>query len=55
MNLKGYNDSPVENLGSCSVYLHHAKKTYKVSCEMADSKSHMILGRQQALLMAYIC
>ena len=30
-------------------------KTYKVSCEMADSKGHMILGRQQALLMAYIC
>ena len=55
MNLKGYNDSPVENLGSCSVYLHHGKKTYKVSCEMADSKGHMILGRQQALLLAYIC
>ena len=30
-------------------------KTYKVSCETADSKGHMILGRQQALLMAYIC
>ena len=52
INLKGYNDSPLENLGSCSVYLYHGKKTYKVSGEMADSKGHMILGRQQALLMA---
>ena len=54
VNLKGYNDSPVENLGSFSLYLYHGKQTYKVSCEVADSKGHMILGRQQALLMGYV-
>ena len=54
VNLKGYNDSPVENLGSCSVYLYHGKQTYKVSFEVTDSKGHMILGRQQALLMGYV-
>ena len=55
MILKGYNDSPVENLGSGSVYLYHGKQTYKVSFEVTDSKGHMILGRQQqALLMGYV-
>ena len=54
VNLKGYNDSPVENLGSCSVYFNHGKRTYKVSFEVTDSKGHMILGRQQALLMGYV-
>ena len=54
MNLKGYNDSPVENLGSCSVYFNHGKQPYKVSFEVTDSKGHMILGRQQALLMRYV-
>ena len=53
MNLKGYKDSPVENLGSFSMYLYHGKQTYKVPCEVADSKGHLILGRQQALLMGY--
>ena len=54
VNLKGYNDSPVENLGSFSMYLYHGKQTYKVSCEVADSKGHLILGRQQVLLMGYV-
>ena len=54
MNLKGYNVSPVEDLGSCSVYLYHGKQTYKVSCDVGDSKGHIILGRQQALLMGYV-
>ena len=47
VNPKGYNYSSVENLGSCSVYLYsvyHGKQTYKVSCEVADSKGHMFLG-----------
>ena len=55
MNLKGYidNDISVESLGSCCVYLHYGKQTYKVSC-VADSKDYMILGRHQALLMVYV-
>ena len=52
--MKGYNDSSVENLGSCFVYLYNGRQTYKVSFEVADSKGHMILGRQQALLMGYV-
>ena len=51
MNLKGYNDSPVENLASCIVYLYHGNKMYRVLCEVTDSKGHMILGRKQALDM----
>ena len=54
VNLKGYNDSPVENLGSCVVYLYHGDKKYRVLTEVADSKGHMILGRKQALLMEYV-
>ena len=54
MNLKGYNDSPVENLGSCIVYLHHGNKIFRVLCEVADSKDHLIQGRKQALIMAYV-
>ena len=55
MNLKGYinNDISVESLGSCCVYLHYGKQTYKVS-SVADSKDYMILARQQALLMGYV-
>ena len=52
VNPKGYNYSSVENLGSCSVYLYsvyHGKQTYKVSCEVADSKGHMFLGRQPSI------
>lgn len=54
VNLKGYNDSPVENLGSCIVYLYHGNKIFRVLCEVADSKGHMILGRKQALIMEYV-
>ena len=53
MNMKGYNDSSVENLGSCFVYLYNGRQTF-VSFEVTDSKGHMILGRQQALLMGYV-
>ena len=53
-NLKGYNDSPVENLASCIVYLDHGKKIFRVLYEVADSKGHMILGRKQALIMEYV-
>ena len=53
MNLKGYNDSPVGNLGSCIEYLYHGNKMYRVLCEVVDSKGHMILGRRQALVMEY--
>ena len=28
-NLKGYNDSPVENLGSCIMYLYHGNRRYR--------------------------
>jgi len=54
VNLKGYNDSPVENLGSCIVYLYHGNKRYRALCEVADSKGRMILGRKQALVMEYV-
>ena len=54
VNLKGYNDSPVENLGSWIVYLYHGNKIFRVLCEVADSKGHMILGRKQALIMEYV-
>ena len=55
MNLKGYinGDISVESLGSCYVYLHYGKQTYKVSC-VADSKDYMILGSHQTLLMVYV-
>ena len=52
--MKGYNDSPVENLGSCVVYLYLGNKKYRVLTQVADSKGHMILGRNQALLMGYV-
>ena len=54
VNLKGYNDSPVENLGSRIVYLYHGNKIFRVLCEVADSKGHMILGRKQTLIMEYV-
>ena len=54
VNLKGYNDSPVENLGSCTVYLYHGNTIYRVLCEVADSKGHSIFGRKQALVMEYV-
>ena len=53
VNLKGYNDSQVGKLGSCIVYLYHGNRMYRVLCEVADSKGHMILGRKQALVMEY--
>ena len=52
--MKGYNDSPVENLGSCVAYLYYGNKKYRVLTQVAESKGHMILGRNQALLMRYV-
>ena len=54
VNLKGYNDSPVENLDSCIVYLYHGNKIFRVLCEVPDSKGHMIPGKKQALIMEYV-
>ena len=54
VDLIGYNDSPVKNLGSCVVFLYHGKETYRILCEVADSRGYMILGRQQALRMNYV-
>ncbi|RMX49495.1 hypothetical protein pdam_00023953 [Pocillopora damicornis] len=54
VNLKDYNDSPVENLDSCIVYLYHGNKIFRVLCEVPDSKGHMIPGRKQALIMEYV-
>lgn len=54
MKLNRYNESSFENLGSCIVYLYHGNKKYRVLCEVAKSKGHMILGRKQALVMGYI-
>ena len=54
VNLKGYNDNPVGNLGSCIGYLYHDNKIYRVLCEVADRKGRMILGRKQALVMEYV-
>ena len=44
----------MENVGSCIVYLYHANKIFRVLCEVADSKGHMILGWKQALAMEYV-
>ena len=37
VNLKGYNDSPVENLGSYIVYLYHGNKMYRVLCAKSQT------------------
>ena len=49
MYLRGYNDSPFKNLSSCIVVLHQGIKKYGVLCDVADSKGHKILGREQSL------
>ena len=36
------------------MYLYHGNKIFRVLCEVADSKDHMILGRKQALIMEYV-
>ena len=46
LNLKGYKERPVENLGSCVFYLYHGNKMYRVLCKVTDSNGHMILGRK---------
>ena len=33
------------------VFLYHGNEKYKVLCEVADSSGHVILGRDQALMM----
>ena len=43
-----------KTFGSYIVYLYHGNKIYRVLCEVADSKGHMILGRKQALVMEYV-
>ena len=54
VNLRGYNDNPVENLGSCTVFVYHGREIYKILCEVANSNGPMILGREQALKMNYV-
>ena len=51
LNLIGYNDRPIKNLGSILVFLWHGNVKYKVLCEVADSSGYMILGRDQTLWM----
>ena len=54
MNLRGYNNVPVKNFGSCILYLHHGEHIYKANFEVAESSGPVILGRQQALKMNYV-
>ena len=55
VNLKGYNDIPVENWGpALCTFTVVTRCADRVSCEVIDSKGHMILGRKQALDMEYV-
>ena len=54
LRLLGYDDSPVKNIGSCSVYIYHGNKCSKVQCEIADSRGPFLLGREQAMKMGYV-
>ena len=55
VNLKGYNDIPVENWGpALCTFTMVTSCTDRVSCEVTDREGHMILGRKQALDMEYV-
>ena len=54
MLLLRYNNSPVETLGSCIVFLYHGNEKYRVLCEVADRKCHKILCRQWSLTIKYV-
>ena len=54
VTLSGYNDAPVQNLGSCHVYLYHGSNSYKILCQVADSRGPMLLGRHDALKLGYV-
>ena len=54
VGINGYGDSPVENLGSCTVYMFHGRQKYRVRCEVVDSRGYLILGREQAMQMKYV-
>ena len=54
MHLRGYSDRPVMKLGSCTVFLYHGNEKYRVLYEEAESKGHMILGKEQSLRMKYV-
>ena len=54
MHLRVYNGNPVVNLGFCLVLLNHGSEEYRALCEVADSKIHVILGREQSLTVKYV-
>ena len=54
MKLIGYNDSPIKNLGFIIVFLYHGNEKFNVLSKVADSSSHIILAREQALRMKYV-
>ena len=51
VQLRGYNDSPIENLSSCIVFLILSNKKYRVLCKVTNNKGHIIFSREQSLKM----
>jgi len=54
VHLRGYNDNPVKNLGSITMQLYQGNTAHQMLCEVADTRGHMILGREQSLKMGYV-
>ena len=49
--IEAHGGKPVHNLGSCIVYLHNGKQTFRVLCQVTDTNGYFILGSEQAQQM----
>ena len=52
--IKAFRGTQVEVLGSCTVYLHAGKITFKALCQVADTDECFLMGRQAARVMRYV-
>ena len=51
----GYGESPIANLGACTIIIHTSNKQPQMAtCQVIDTRGHLILGRTTAQQVGYI-
>ena len=52
----GYGESPVANLGACSIAIHPGdrQQPQMATCQVTDTRGYLILGRETAQQVGYL-
>ena len=55
MQIYGYGESPIANLGACMITIHTSnKQPHMATCQVTDTRGYLILDRTTAQQIGYI-